>query len=74
MIDLYNKAYADLTGAVLGTLAVQDIASHRPPKWNVRCQRCGVSYTELHDRLITYPVCRNASCGRRQAIAEGEKK
>jgi hypothetical protein len=64
MIDLYNEGFTHLAGTTLGTLAVGPMSNQHPLRWSVRCTKCNARWDELHTRLVTYPLCRNKSCGR----------
>jgi hypothetical protein len=56
----------DLTGQTRGPLRITGIASLRPVRWNVECEKCGTATQRDHMALQNGVVagCPNSACGR----------
>jgi hypothetical protein len=63
-------SFENITGQRFGFLKVAQRAGIAPLKWLVRCDLCGSTWAETHDRLRTNPTCRNSSCAKRQELEQ----
>jgi hypothetical protein len=62
----FTNGQSDLRGSLTNTLRVGDIVGRQPfIRWSTTCERCGVSSTAAHSKLINGTAfCQNGGCGR----------